>query len=94
MEAGIVLSPPLQCDLAQASVEIYRTMGRVLNLEAAMKYRMTAGEGCGLEIWRKLYHDSEGFSDQVLDIKSGSTRTPPERRTSASWRSSCPNGKQ
>jgi hypothetical protein len=41
-----------------------------------LKYRTNAGEGCGLEVWRKLFIDYEGFSDQVLDIKFNQFQNP------------------
>ena len=56
-------------EVEQASAEIYRTLGRVLPPEIAMKYRTNAGEGCGLEAWRKLFQDNEGISDQVTDVQ-------------------------
>ena len=40
MEKALVLNPPLTCQPEQASAEIYRTMGRVLLPDVAMKYRM------------------------------------------------------
>ena len=78
MEEKLILSPPLRCDVIQASAEIYKAMGRVLVEDVAMKYRMNAGEGCGLEVWRRLFHDNEGFADQVLDLKFNQFKNPGE----------------
>ena len=43
-------TPAVPFHVPQASAEIYRAMGRVLEPDIGMKYRTNAGEGCGLEV--------------------------------------------
>ena len=68
-------------EVEQASGEIYRTLGRVLPPEVAMKYRVNAGEGCGLEAWRKLFQDNEGISDQVIDVQFKQFTSPARTKS-------------
>ena len=65
----------------QFSTEIYRAMGRVLQNDIALKYRTNAGEHCGLKVWRKLFQDNEGISDQVVDVQFKQFSNPARTKT-------------
>ena len=67
--------------MEHASAEIFRAMGRVLHRDVAMKYRTNAGEGSGLEVWRKLFQDNEGMSSKVIDLQFKQSTLPTRTKT-------------
>ena len=81
VEKDPLVTPVVPFHVDQASTEIYRAMGRVLQKDIALKYRTNAGEGCGLEVWRKLFQDNEGMSDQVVDVQFKQFSMPARTKT-------------